>query len=139
MTYQLTLILSVLIFLSCGSRKRVESGSARLRSFSDTTFFRQTANRFVNDRIVVRDIRLSAPDSSGKQFVIALTETHHDRMETDTLRTEQLEFSRSETQEVVIDKQVSVPVTPTTSFPFIVWGVLVLVALTVAIRWFWKR
>ncbi|MDD4515986.1 hypothetical protein [Massilibacteroides sp.] len=109
------LLFCVLLFSSCGVPKKTESKAARLRTLTDTSIFRQMANRHVKDLYFIREVRMSPPDSSGKQHISGITETRRIFRETDSLSLLQDHISLNKETEVISIKQEPVAVH---SFPF---------------------
>ncbi|WP_085537620.1 hypothetical protein [Massilibacteroides vaginae] len=78
-------VLFLLLFLSACATGRKQS-EHRMQSYllTDSSLFRGSVNRIVSERLLTRNVRFAPPDSSGKQAVVSVTESHLIRAETDS-------------------------------------------------------
>lgn len=82
---------ALLVLPACGVRKSAEDSAVRLQRLSDSAMVRLRVDRQRFDYGVVREVRLSAPDSTGRQFVTALRVTQRVAGERDSVRLDESE------------------------------------------------
>lgn len=125
MNYRILFFLVLLFLFSCGTSKKHSEQMRYSYLLTDSSLFRGTGNRVVSEQVLSRHICLAAPDSSGRQAIVSLTETRLVRAETDSIFMEQenkiaekgiIDHSIQQTRETT----PSVPVLPLVWFSIVV-------------------
>jgi hypothetical protein len=85
MNYRILFIFLLLSSISCGSSKKQEEHKQYSYLRTDNSLFRGKTNRVISEQLLSHHIRLTPPDSCGRQAVLSLTETRLNRTGTDSV------------------------------------------------------